>query len=184
MPGQLLARPVNLARVCGMLRQSDSLAVYNHRSVLGLRVLIHNLSNSSSKFQEGVAERIGMTGPFSIVELDNLPLFTIFPQSNCSNHKICELFVNLNCNPNAPVNLLPIFCRRPVLYTHHSNKVKSPGNHHNTRCFFLPHHPPEVRHGGLGGSLGDNVCLGLDQTLQKWTGILKRMYCKLLLTST
>ena len=150
--------------------------MYNNRSILCFRVLIHYLANSASKFKECIAEWIWVAGPFSVVKLDDFPLFSIFPQSDSSNHKIRKLLLQLHCNPNSSIHLLPIFCSWPVLNTHHSNKVKSSCDHHNAGGFFLPCHSPEIRHCGLCGSLGYNVGFGLDQALQNLMNIYKILW--------
>ena len=40
-------------------------------------------------------------------------------------------------------------------------------NHDDAAGALLPRHPPEVGHGGLGGTLGHDVRLGLHQALQE-----------------
>ena len=81
------------------------------------------------------------------------------------DHEVGELFLALHRDPHPTVHLLPVLSRGPVLDTHHADEVECPGDHHDTARLLLPGHPPEVGHGGLRGSLGHNVRLGLHQAL-------------------
>lgn len=46
--------------------------MHNDWSVLGVRVVIHDVSDSSAELQQGVGERIGVAGPLRVVEKDDL----------------------------------------------------------------------------------------------------------------
>ena len=81
------------------------------------------------------------------------------------DHEVGQLLLALHGDANPAVHLLPVLSCGPVLDTHHTDEVEGPGDHHDTRGLLLPHHPPEVRHGGLCGSLGHDVGLRLDQAL-------------------
>ena len=62
--------------------------------------------------------------------------------------------------------------------SHDADEVEGPGDHHDARGPLLPDHPPEVRHGGLGGALGHDVRLGLDQALnKKLLGVPNVIFC-------
>ena len=84
---------------------------------------------------------------------------------NVPDHEVGELLLALHGDADPSVDLLPVLSSGPVLDTHHADEVEGPGDHHDTGGLLLPHHPPEVGHGGLCGSLGHYVGLGLDQAL-------------------
>ena len=86
---------------------------------------------------------------------------------NVPDHEVSELLLALHSDADPTVDLLPVLSSGPVLDTHHTDEVEGPGDHHDTRGLLLPHHPPEVRHGGLCGSLGHDVGFGLDQALYR-----------------
>ena len=49
-------------------------------TILSLRVHIHHLSDSPPELKQGVAERVAVTRPFRVVELDHLPLLPVLAQ--------------------------------------------------------------------------------------------------------
>ena len=83
------------------------------------------------------------------------------------DHEVGQLLLALHGDADPSVDLLPVLSGGPVLDTHHSDEVEGPGDHHDAGRLLLPHHPPEVRHSGLCGSLGHYVRLGLDQALNR-----------------
>ena len=95
-------------------------------------------------------------------------------------HEVGELLLALHRHSHPAVHLLPVLGCRPVLDTHHSDEVEGPGDHDDTGGLLLPDHPPEVRHGGLSGSLGHDVGLGLDQALNMITILCSALPCFLL----
>ena len=78
-----------------LLHQYFLLAMDDDRTILGLRMLVHNLSHSSSELQQSVAEGVGVARPFCVVKLDHLPLLSVLSKPDCSEKLRNILFVPL-----------------------------------------------------------------------------------------
>merc|ERR1719284_1862677 len=119
------------------------------------------LLNSSRALLKGLLWQ----GHSVVVELNHLPLFSILSQTNSSDHKVCQLLFTLHSDSYSTIHLLSILSSWPVLDTHDADEVEGPGHHHDAARLLLPGHPPEVRHGGLCGTLGHDVRLGLNKAI-------------------
>ena len=60
----------------------DSLAVYYHRPVLCVRVVVHHVAHAPPELEERVGEGVGVARPLRVVEQDHRPHFVVLEQED------------------------------------------------------------------------------------------------------
>lgn len=86
--------------------------------------------------------------------------------------EVGQLFLLLDANADASVRFRDLLGSRPILDAHDLDEIEGLRQHDDAAGFFLPHHPPEVRHRLLRRPLRHYVCVWLEQTLERhpnWT---------------
>ena len=82
-------------------KKSDSLAVYYHRPVLCVRVVVHHVAHAPPELEERVGEGIGVARPLRVVEQDHRSHFVVLEQEQDGTKK-CGTMCMEQCGTMGP----------------------------------------------------------------------------------
>lgn len=131
----------------------------------------HHQTHSPPELEQGVREGARVGVPLGVVELQDQPLvghlllLVHLVEAEGADVEVGQLLLANYVDVYVAVLLVHLHVRGPVLVAHHLGEVEGLGEHHDGADVLLPHHPPVGLDGLLHGTLGHDVGVRLEQTI-------------------